>query len=170
MGGGTVAVGLGVPGVGLGATDDDLAFANFGLPAEWLLEEIHSRTIAAELGTKANRRARANATQHAAALVKLLQGADQTVPVREDFAFQLPKDTFSSQESADRLARKATAAVRGAYLTAAATSSDASYRTLFASLSAGHSGELVAFGAAPEPFPVAMDLETASAAIEEYLG
>ena len=77
---------------------------------------------------------------------------------------------MASREAADELARTVIVAVRGAYQGAAATSTDSSYRTLFASLSAGHSTELFAFGAAPEPFPVALDLETASTAIEEYLG
>ena len=176
--GGLAATGLGVSALGaasaLGATDDDYAFANFGLPAEWLLQEIHAQTIAAKLGTKtqlkASREARSFAAQHAAALTALLQGAIQTVPAREDFDFVLPKDAFASREKADELARTVIVAVRGAYQGAAATSTDTSYRTLFASLAAGHSTELVAFGAPPEPFPVALDLETASTAIEEYLG
>ena len=92
------------------------------------------------------------------------------MPAREDFDFALPKEAFASREKADELARSVIVAVRGAFQGAAATSSDVSYRTLFASLASGHSTELVALGAAPEPFPVALDLETASTAIEEYLG
>jgi len=173
-GGGIAAVGLGSTSPSVAATDDDYAFANFGLPAEWLLQEIHARTLAAKLGTKAqlraSRLARSFAGQHAEALASLLTNAAQTVPTREDFDFQLPEDVFSSRTKADELARTVTAAVRGAYQGAAAASSDASYRTLFASLAAGHAGELVALGATPEPFPVAVDLEKASTAIEEYLG
>ena len=172
-GGGIAATALGARSA-FAATDDDFAFANFGLPAEWLLQEIHSRTIAAKLGTKAqlkaSGRARAFAAQHAAALASLLQGAAQTVPAREDFDFQLPKEAFTSRDSADELARTVIRVVRGAYQGAAAASSEESYRTLFASLASGHSTELVALGGAPEPFPVGLDLETASTAIEEYLG
>jgi len=177
-GGGIAATGLGVSTLAvpaaLAATEDDFAYANFGLPAEWLLQEIHSQVIAAKLGTpsqlKASRQARSFAAQHAAALAALLQGAAQTVPAREDFDFALPKEAFDSREQADELAHTVIVAVRGAFQGAAATSSEASYRTLFASLAAGHSTELVALGAPPEPFPVALDLETASTAIEEYLG
>ena len=107
--GGLAATGLGVSALGaasaLAATDDDYAFANFGLPAEWLLQEIHEQTIAAKLGTKtqlkASREARSFAAQHATALTALLQGATQTVPAREDFDFVLPKDAFASRENAD---------------------------------------------------------------------
>ena len=59
--GGLAATGLGVSALGassaFAATDDDYAFANFGLPAEWLLQEIHTQTIAAKLGTKAQLKA-----------------------------------------------------------------------------------------------------------------
>ena len=64
-------------------------------------------------------------------------------------------------------------AVRGAYQTASATLSESSYRVLFASLGAGvaeQAGALALPGTGVEPFPTALDLEAASAALEAYLG
>ena len=63
----------------------------------------------------------------------------------------------------------------GAYQSASASVSDPSYRVLYASLAASLGQQVAALSAlAPragvEPFPVAMDLETATAALEKYLG
>ena len=63
-------------------------------------------------------------------------------------------------------------AVRGAYQTASATLREP-YRVLFASLAASvaeQAGALALPGAGVEPFPTALDLEAASAALEAYLG
>jgi hypothetical protein len=56
-----------------------------------------------------------------------------------------------------------------------ATVSEARYRTLYASLGASVGQQLgaltaLAAGGVVEPFPVAQDLESASAALERYLG
>jgi hypothetical protein len=66
-------------------------------------------------------------------------------------------------------------ALLGAYQTAGAAVSDASYRVLYASLAASVGQqigalELLAGRAGAEPFPVAMDLEAASNSLEAYLG
>ena len=66
-------------------------------------------------------------------------------------------------------------ATSGAYQRAAATSTEPTYRVLFASLAASlaeQAGVLAAQGggATVAPFPAALDLEAASAALEGYLG
>ena len=66
-------------------------------------------------------------------------------------------------------------ALLGAYQTAAASVADPAYRVLYASLAASVSQQLATLAAragqsAIEPFPVAMDLEAASDALEAYLG
>ncbi len=63
-------------------------------------------------------------------------------------------------------------ALLGVYQTAAAVASDPAYRVLYASLAASISQQIVALAgaSAAEPFPVALDVETASDAIERYLG
>ena len=66
-------------------------------------------------------------------------------------------------------------ALLGAYQNAAATSSVIDYRILYASLRASVGQQIGALAALSAPmgarsFPVATDVETASAAIEAYLG
>jgi hypothetical protein len=66
-------------------------------------------------------------------------------------------------------------ALLGAYQTAAATVTEPSHRVLYASLTASVGQQLAELAAlrgarAVEPFPVATDLETASDALEGYLG
>ncbi len=63
----------------------------------------------------------------------------------------------------------------GAYQTAVASVSEPSYRILYASLGASVGQQLgaltaLAAGGVVEPFPVAIDLERASNALERYLG
>ena len=61
------------------ATDDELAFANFGVSAEFLLKDFYTRALAGKqfAGARANvlRQGRSAATQHAKALSDLLVGA-----------------------------------------------------------------------------------------------
>ena len=60
--------------------------------------------------------------------------------------------------------------VRAAYQQAAATVTEPSYRVLFASLAASYGEQVGHFSGSVESFPTPMDLETASAALEDYLG
>ena len=63
-------------------------------------------------------------------------------------------------------------ALLGAYQTAGATASVPDYRVLYASLGASLGQQIAALSApaGAEPFPVAADLEAASAVLEPYLG
>ena len=132
------------------------------------------RILDRKLGTPtqlvASRRAAAATGQHATALSALLTGAGQSAPAREDFAFVLPAAAFAERGAAETLIRGVTRAVGGAYQGAAAAATESSYRVLYASLSASLAGQLALVTGSTEPFPVALDLETASTAIEEYLG
>jgi hypothetical protein len=66
-------------------------------------------------------------------------------------------------------------ALMGLYQSAAATVTEPAYRVLYASLAASVGQQVGALQSASgrrgtEPFPVALDLEAASAALEDYLG
>jgi hypothetical protein len=162
------------------ATDDELAFANFGAATELLLADYYERLRAAKLyrGSldSAFRRARFAATEHVTALSALLTDSAQTAPTAEDFEFAWPAATFRTRKAASAAGVVIVDALLGAYLTAAASSPTEAVRVLFASLSASlgeqRSTLLVAHGrtAVGNSFPPAIDLEAASAAVERYLG
>lgn len=162
-------------------TDDELAFANFGLAAEFLLEDFYARVAGAKLasaGAYAREVARGalNASEHATALAKLLTGAGQSAAGKEDFAFAWPEGTFASERAAAAAGLIVTRALLGAYVSATAAISIPSYRQLYASMGANVAQQvawLSQWGGARTigvSFPPAIDLETANAAIEAYLG
>lgn len=163
----------------LGASDDDLAYANFSVSGELLLADLYDRAITAQVvtGSAAGvlRLGRRSARQHANALSELLAGAGQQAPAPEDFDFQWPEQAFTSAAAIRVTTRDVLRALLGAYQTAVATVSEPSYRVLYASLSASvgaQLGALAVLGAdgVIEPFPAARDLESASAAVDSYLG
>lgn len=179
--GGVVLAGAGALATPAGAaTDDELAFANFGAATEFLLEDFYGRVAEAKLyrGTLANAFARGRfaASEHAAAQGALLTAAGQTAPVEEDFEFAWPEGTFAGRKAAATAGLTIAEALLGAYLTAAATSPTASFRVLYSSLAASlgeqRSTLSLARGrpALGNSFPSALDLEAASSAVESFLG
>lgn len=162
------------------ATDDELAFANFGLATELLLKDFYARTAAANLmtGRSAREVARGafNAGEHVAALSALVTGAGQTPALEEDFEFAWPTGTFATRKSATAAGLAITRALLGVYQSAVAVVSVPSYRTLFASMAANLAqqaaflsleagGRIVGVS-----FPPIRDLEAASEAVDAYLG
>ena len=163
----------------LAATDEELAYANFAVSSELLLADLYEKALAAKVVTSSGqavlRIGRRAALQHAGALSGLLTGAGQDAPTAEDFEFQWPKEAFATTAAIAATARVVLRAVLGAYQTAAVSVSEPSYRTLYVSLAASvgqQLGALTALAASGvvEPFPVAADLESASSALEPYLG
>jgi len=164
----------------LTATDDELAYANFGLATEFLLRDFYTQAAAAKLvGGSAARnlaRGRFNAAEHAAALGTLLTGAGQTAAVEEDFTFVWPDGTFAKADAAATIGLTITQALLGTYLSAVGSISIASYRTLFASMAAnlaqqvGALSELAGGRVVGISFPAAVDVQTASDAVASYLG
>jgi hypothetical protein len=162
------------------ATDDELAFANFGAATELLLKDFYARVGEAELFEgqlgKSFARGERAAGEHVQSLSALMTGAGQTAPLEEDFEFVWPDGTFESKKSASTAALTIVGALLGAYLSGAATSTTSSFRVLYSSLAASlgeqHSLLLSASGhpAIGPSFPAALDLEAASAAVESYLG
>jgi hypothetical protein len=161
------------------ATDDELAFANFGASAELLLKDFYARTLEAKVfggdASDALKRGRAAAAEHAEALADLLLGAGDTPPAEEDFEFAWPARTFKSVRSARTNGLGVLRALRGSYQTASASVVEPSYRVLYASLAVSIGQQIgtltsLSGAAGTEPFPVAMDLEAASSALERYLG
>lgn len=161
------------------ATEDDLAFANFGVSAELLLKDFYARAINAKRfgGARARvlRQGRLAATKHVRALSNLLVSAGDTPPLEEDFEFVWPRRTFTTAPATVKTGLVVLRALLGSYQTAAASASVVDYRILFASLGASTGQQIGALAALSAPvgassFPVATDVETASAAIEAYLG
>ena len=158
------------------ATEDDLAFANFGAATELLIEDFYARALQAKLLAHPRivvlKSGRVAATWHAKALSELLADAGDVAPDPADFEFDWPSRTFRSEERMVETGVGVLRALRGVYQTAAATASEPTYRVLYVSLAASVSQQIVGLGGAgsAEPFPVALDIETASDAIERYLG
>ncbi len=180
VGAGTVALGAPWLSTAGAATEDELAFANFGASAELLLKDFYARALEAKVlgaeATEALKRGRSAAAQHAKALADLLVGAGDVAPVEEDFEFVWP--AAHVPDRARRRRRTGLGVLRallGAYQTAAASVVEPSYRVLYASLAASIGQQIGELACARrhrghEPFPVALDLESASTALERFLG
>ena len=161
-------------------TDDELAFAGFGQAAELLLADFYTRTVAAKLATGAAAHDLAHgalsATEHAAALAKLLTDAGQTASAAEDFEFAWPDGTFATRRAAGRTGLEIARPLLGVYLGATIGVSIPSYRALFATMASNVAQQVAALSRLSGgrmvgiSFPPAVDIETASEAIEAYLG
>ena len=162
------------------ATDDELAYANFGAATELLLRDYYAKLREAKLyrGSLANAfaRARVAAGEHVAALSTLLTDSAQTPPLEEDFEFVWPAATFKTKKPAATAGLTIVETLLGVYLTAAATSPTEPVRVLFSSLAASLGEQRAALSLARgrsaigNALPTALDLESASARIEAFLG
>jgi hypothetical protein len=163
-----------------GASEGELAYANFAIAAEYLLADYYARILTAGLLHGSARSgatvARRNERDHVAALATLLTDAGQTVPAAEDFEPTWPAGTFRSLRDATDAGTKIESAVVGAYLTAATTITVESYRSLFARALADHARHLAVLSwvstgkPVASAFPPALDLEQATRRLEPYLG
>jgi hypothetical protein len=163
-----------------GASEGELAYANFGIAAEYLMADYYARILDARLlrGSARNGAsvARTNEHDHVAAFATLLTDAGQTVPVVEDFEPTWPARTFRTLGAATAAGTKIESAVVGAYLAAATTITVESYRSLFARALADHAQHLAVLSwlSTGKPvaaaFPPALDLEQATTRLEPYLG
>ena len=179
---GATAGGIAMATVGVrpasGATDDELAYANFGLAAAFLAAAYYTRALqAGRLGADARgtlRTGRSASLAQGRALSELITGAGDTPAAAEDFEFAWPRNAFATTASTRQTGFDVLRPTLGAYQSAAATVVMPSYRVLYASLAASLGQQIGAlagpFGERAEPFPTAMDLEAASAALESYLG
>ena len=178
LGVGAVTLGSPWPVAGQAATEDDLAYANFGASSEYLVRDFYAKALEAKVvsGPRAAalKRGRAAADRHAKALSDLLAGSGDVAPVEEDFDFAWPARTFRSERTMVETGTGVLRALLGVYQTASVSVTEPSHRVLYASLAASVSRQVAAVaggGAATvEPFPVALDVESASAALEAYLG
>jgi Ferritin-like domain len=179
LGAGTVAVGAPWLGGAAAASDEEIAFANFAVSVELLLKDFYVKALDSKAvtgpGVAALRSGRAAAARHARELADVLTGAGDAPPLEEDFTFAWPASTFRSARAIGATGLGVLRALLGAYQTAAATVTEPSYRVLYASLAASTGQQIGALSSlsgrsGAEPFPVAMDLETASATLERYLG
>ncbi len=160
------------------ATDDELAYANFGLAAAYLAAAYYARALEADkLGAEARRTlrsCRSASLAHARAISDLIAGAGDTPAANDDFAFEWPAKAFESAAATRKTGIDVLRPTLGAYQSAATAVSEPSYRVLYASLVASLGQQIGALVGSlrerVEPFPPALDLETASAALETYLG
>ena len=160
------------------ATDDELAYANFGLAATYLAADFYGRALeAGRLGADARRMLRTGRSAslaQARALSELITGAGDTPAAAQDFEFVWPRNAFATAASTRKTGFDVLRPTLGAYQSAAASVVVPSYRVLYASLAASLGQQIGALvgpiGERAEPFPPAMDLEAASAALESYLG
>src|SRR6478672_1810485 len=181
-GAGLAVSGLAVPpGFGaVTATDDELAFASFGQATKLLLADFYARATAAKIATGPAARDLAHgalsAHEHAAALAKLLTDAGQTASVAEDFEFAWPDGTFTTRRAAGRTGLEIARPLLGVYIGATIGVSIPSYRALFATMASNVAQQVAALSRLSGgrmvgiSFPPAVDIETASDAIESYLG
>ncbi len=163
-----------------GASEGEIAYANFAIAAEYLMADYYARILKAGLlhGSARNGAtvARRDEGAHVAALATLLADAGQTVPIAEDFQFAWPARTFRSLGAATASGAKIEAAVIGAYLTGATTITVESYRSLFARALADHAQHLAVLSwvSTGKPvagaFPAALSLEEATSRLGPYLG
>ncbi len=162
------------------ATDDELAFANFGASTELLLQDFYAKARASKLFGPSLQssfaRSQFAAREHVAALAAALTDSGQTPPLAEDFEFAWPNGTFASRKAIGAAGLVIVESLIGAYLTGAAASPTASFRALYSSLAASlgeqHSVLMRARGRAAigNSFPAALPLEDASSAVERFLG
>jgi hypothetical protein len=163
-----------------GASEGELAYANFAIAAEYLMADYYFRILKTGLlhGSARNGAtvARRNEQDHVAALATLLTDAGQAVPAAEDFEPTWPAKTFRRLGDATEAGATIEAAVVGAYLTAATAITLESYRSLFARALADHAQHLAVLSwvSTGKPvataFPPALDLEQATSRLEPYLG
>ena len=161
-------------------SEGDLAYANFAIACEYLMADYYARLLKAGVvhGSARNGAtvARRNEGEHVTAFAALLADAGQTVPEAGDFAFAWPAGTFRSLGTAARAGAAIESAVLGAYVSAAATISVESYRSLFARALADEARHLalLSWVGTGKPvgnsFPPALDLEQATSVVEPYLG
>lgn len=161
-------------------SESELAYANFAIACEYLMADYYTRLLEARLvhGSARNGAtvARRNESEHVAAFAGLLADAGQTVPEADDFSFAWPARTFRSLGPAAEAGAAIESAVLGAYVSAAATISVESYRSLFARALADEARHLAVLSwvATGKPvgnsFPAALDLEEATNVVEPYLG
>jgi hypothetical protein len=159
------------------ATEDELAYANFGLAAAYLGADYYSRAL--EGGKLADagltlRSGRAASLAHARALTDVISGAGDTPATADDFEFAWPRNAYATAARTRRTGVDVLRPTLAAYQSAAASATMPSYRVLYASVAASVAQQIGALagplGGRTEPFPPAMDLEAASDALETYLG
>jgi ferritin-like protein len=176
---GVTGVAVGTPWLGAApaATDDELAYANFGLAAAYLAADYYARALDAGKLAGAGRTlrsGRAASLAHARALTDLISGAGDTPAAAEDFEFAWPDNAYATAASTRKTGFAVLRPTLAAYQSAAASVIMPSYRVLYSSLAASLGQQIGALvgptGERAEPFPPALDLESASGALETYLG
>jgi Ferritin-like domain len=159
-------------------TEVDFAYAQFGVASEYLLADFYGKAASSKQFTgpelRALERAQFNESEHLAALGSILTGGAQPLAVADDFEFAYPKRAFTSRAAIARLGVEIETAVLGAYLTAATTVTDATFRSVFARVLASeaeHVGFLSAIAADRAfgmSFPGLLSLDQATAVTDPF--
>ena len=162
------------------ATDEELAYANFAVSSELLLADLYGNALAAKVVTDPGQAALRNGRRAAhPACQRAFRPPHRRRPGCADRGgLRLPvagEGVYHARRDRVDRAQSSCARCSALYQTAVVAVTEPSYRILYASLaaSAGQQlGALTALAASSvvEPFPVALDLESASGALEPYLG
>ncbi len=166
---GTIALGA------LGADETDLAWARLGVGTEILGAELYRSALASGRFTGAEafelRRARAHEHEHLQALRGVL-GKD--APSEDDFDVSLPARTLASRTTAAAMGRRLEITFLGAYLGAIAAVVDGDLRSTLGRIAAAQAAHLAFWhgvtggSTVGRSFPLSLDIDRASAALEPY--
>jgi hypothetical protein len=157
--------------------EGDLAILRLAASAELLAQDFYTRAIAAKKldreGQAYLASARANERAHYDALAKAIGTGP---PVADDFRFTYPGTAFKSAKSIVKLGVSLETAFVGAYVGAAGALETAELRVVAAQIGASEATHLSVLselnGGDPvgPPFPTALNVEQASAALDPFLG
>jgi hypothetical protein len=157
--------------------EGDLAILRLAASAELLAQDFYSRAIAARKFERDDRAylaaARANERAH---YDSLAQAIGTGPPVPDDFQFTYARNAFTSAKSIARLGVSLETAFVGTYVGAAGALETTALRVVAAQIGASEATHLSVLseldGGDPigPPFPAALDVEQASAALDPFLG
>lgn len=165
------------PPVDEGPSEEDLAVVRLAAAAELLAIDFYTRAIASKKLSGDERgymiKARGNEREHYTALAGVLgDGA----PVADDFQFTFPPGTFKSRSKIASVGVTLETAFLGAYLGGVKGLTDDNLKAVASQIGASEAQHLSVLSALKDgrpvgpAFPVALDVEQASDALDPFLG
>lgn len=161
-------------------SDSDLAWARVAVAGELLAIAFYKQLLKAKLvqGTneqKAIKGALFNEIEHHGAVSEILTGAGQVPALPEDFDYTFPKNAFKTLGAAAKLGLTLETAFLGIYLGGVDRLESSGLKTTFARIGASEAEHLAVFSTvflrkpAGLSFPVPLDIDAASAALDNYV-
>jgi hypothetical protein len=160
-------------------TDLDLALCRLAVGAEILAVAFYTEGIASKQFAgnelKYLKRALFNEQEHLTAVSAVITGAGQTPSTADDFTITFPKGTFDTRNSIAKLGEALETVFVGTYLGAVDSFASGDLKTTAARIAANESQHLSVFSdlTSDRPvgvsFPLPIDYETASDALDQFL-